>query len=241
MDDLASLPPLSEHGYQSLPSQEPLTGFGPTGIHESVRTAKIKARPSVGVHSYSSPTGLIGQEIIEGVKLPWEDEEAESDNAAEPPQVHRVAAHARKRSNTGPRPGPLSAFYSYPNSSMVVASSCSLQCPTSREKYDRYTPQLQVGSGINPTHSTLIRGLTESSNAQSPVVPDNFFDSAATIRMEAFIDGKEKECVLSTRGKSYGARQGRKKDVNFWGFDASAARSAMGSSKFKGEDPFTGF
>lgn len=240
MDDLASLPPLPEQGCQYLHSHDPVTGFRRTQFQESVRTAKSKARPSIGVHSYSSPIGLIEQEATEGARLPWEERGAESDDAAEPPQVRRVAAHARNRSTTGSRPGPLNAFYTYPNNAMAVASCCSLQGPTSREKYDRYTPQLQVGSGINLTTSTLMRGITESSNAPSPVVPDNFFDSAATIRMEAFIEGREKECVLATRGRSYGARQGRK-DMNFWGLDASAARSGMANAKIKGEDPFTGF
>ena len=125
---------------------------------------------------------------------------------------------------------------------MAVASTWSLQGPTSREKYDRYIPRLQVGgSSVNLTHGALIRGLTESSNAPSPVMPDNFFDSAATVRMEAFVDGKDKEHVLTNRGKSYGARQGGKKDMSFWGFDTSAGQGPMGRAGLKGDDPFTGF
>lgn len=240
MDDLASPPPLHKQGNQGIPSQESMTGFRRTPIQDPSSVAKVKPRPSIGAHSYSSPIGSIEREIIEGAKLPWEDEEAETDDAAEPPQVYRVAAHARKRSSTGPRPVPLSASHSYPNNPMAVGSSSSLQGPTLREKYDRYTPHPLVGSGLSTMHSTLSRQITESSIVPPPVVPDNFFDTAGTVRMEAFVDRNEKEYVLTTRG-SYRTRQGRKKDMSFWGLEASGASSALGSPRLKGEDPFTGF
>ena len=206
-------------------------------MQDPISVAKVKPRPSIGGHSYSSPIGSIEQEIIEGAKIPWEDEEAESDDAAEPPQVYRVTGHARKRSSTGPRPVPLSAFHSYPNNAMAVASSTSLQGPTLREKYDRYTPHAPVASGLNTRHSTLNRHISESSIVAPPVVPDNFFDTAGTVRMEAFVERNEKENVASSRGKSYRTRQGRKKDMSFWGLDTSGANSGLGSPK----DPFTGF
>ena len=241
MDDLASPPPLPKQECQNLPSQEPMSGFRRLPTQGSDSGGKARQRPSIGAHSYSSPIGSIEQEIIEGAKLPWGDEEAESDDAAEPPQVHRVAAHGRKRSSNGAHPVPLSAFHGYPNNAMAMASSASLQGPTSREKYDRYTPHPRVGSGANTTYNTLTRRITESSISPPPVVPDNFFDSAGTVRMEAFVDRKEKEHPLTTRGKSYRTRQGRKKDMSFWGLDASVSSSALGSSRLQGEDPFTGF
>ena len=171
--------------------------------------------------------------MIEGTRLPWEDNGAAADDAAEPPQVYRVAAHVRKRSNsTEPRSRPLGAFYSYPNNVMAVASSCSLQAPTSRDKYDRFTPRLQIG----PAH-----GIAENNHSPYPVVPDNFFDSTATVRMEAFVEGKDKEQMATKRRKSFMGRQGRKKDMSFWGFDRSAAGGAMGQAGLKVEDPFSGF
>ena len=239
LDDLANPQLLPELDHHYLPPHEPTTGLPWAPTHDSTGNVKVKARPSIGGHSYSSPIGLIEREMIEGVRLPWEYEEAGSDDAAEPPTVHRVAAHARKRSNsTDPRPGPLTAFYTYPNNVMAVASCCNLQGPTSRDKYDRYAPRLQVRSDVHLPQSALIRGIGESSNAPSPVVPDNFFDTAATVRMEAFVDGKDKEEVLSNRGRSYGER---KKDTSFWGFDRSAARGEKGRAGLKGEDPFTEF
>ncbi len=241
MDGFASPPPLPKLEDQYLPSQDSKTGFRRTSIRDLVNTARVKARPSIGAHSYSSPIGLIEQEIIDGTRLTWEHEEAESDDAAEAPQVRRVAAQARTRSSTGPRPVPMNAFHSYPTNALAVASSCSLQGATSREKYDRYTPQPQVGSGAKIKHSTLTGDQLDSSIAPSPVVPDNFFDSAGTVRMEAFVEGKERDSALSSRGKSYRTRQGRRKDMRFWGFDASTADSGLGSTRLKGDDPFTGF
>ena len=73
------------------------------------------------------------------------------------------------------------------------------------------------------------------------MVPDNFFDSAATVRMEAFVEGKDKEDIATKRGNSFMGRQGRKKEMNLWGFDRSAAGGAMGQAGPKGEDPFSGF
>ena len=88
----------------------------------------------------------------------------------------------------------------------------------------------------------MTRRITESSIASFPVVPDNFFDSAGTVRMEAFVDGKESnEYVLTSRSKSKRTRQGRKKDMSFWGFDAPGASSGLESARLKGEDPFTEF
>ena len=224
MDDLASPPALPGQEYPSLPWQEPLAGFRRT----STRDLKVKPRPSLGAHSYSSPIGSIEQEIVEGARFAWEDGGAESE-AAEPPQVHRVAAHARKRSSTGPRPVPLTAFHSYPNNVMAGASSSSLQGLTSREKYDGYKPRSQAGSAAITTETRI---------AAFPVVPDNFSDSAAgTVRMEAFVDRKENEYGLG-RGKNHRTKQGApQKDMNVWGVDAPGASSA----RVKGEDPFTGF
>ena len=243
MDDLASPPPLPTQEYHCIPSQESMTGFDRTPLEDSIRTAKVKARPSIGRHSYSSPIGAVEEDIIEGARSPWGDEEAESHDAAEPPQVHRFATHARKRSSTGPRAVPPNAFNSYAINALAVTSSCSLQGATWRERYDTYTPQPQAGPGANTRPSTLTRGMTEGSIVASPVVPDNFYEGGGTVRMEAFVKSQEKEYVVSTRGKSYRTRQGRKKDMSFWGlgFDASATGSGLGSARLPGEDPFTGF
>ena len=243
MDELASPPPLPTQEYHCLPSQEPMTGYCRTPLEDSIGTAKVKARPSIGMHSYSSPIGLVEQEMIDGARLPWGDEEAESHDAAEPPQVYRFATHVRKRSSTGPRAVPPNAFHNYATHALAVTSSCSLQGATWRERYDSYAPQPQAGPGSMTRPSTLTRGMTEGSVVPSPVVADNLYESGGTVRMEAFVKGKEKEYAVSTRSRSYRTRQGRKKDMSFWGmgFDTSVAGGGLGSARQTGEDPFTGF
>ena len=213
MDNLASPPPLIKQEDQHLLSQEHITGFGRTSTQNSIGVVKVKGRPSTGAPSYSSTIGSIEQGFLEGATLPWHDEEAASDDAAEPPQVHRVNARARKCSSTGPSPVPLSAFQNYPSNAMAMGSSSSLQGPTSRERYDRYTPY-PPASG-NTSQGTLTRHLIESSIAPSPVVPENFFESAGTVRMEAFVDRKEEEFVLTTRSQSYRSRDVCKKYLGF--------------------------
>lgn len=252
MDDLASPPPLPQQEYQPPPSQEPSAGFRRTPVRDSIRIAKDKARPNLGAHSFSSPIGGNAEERkIQDNILAWGNREAESEDAAEPPQVPRVAAHARKRSSTGPRPVPLSAFHSYPTNGAAVASSSSLTAPTSRDKYDRFMPRSRGASrsGPNSAHATMTRRVVTDPNRDSyiappPVVPDNFFDPVGTMRMEAFVRNstienaipeltKEEARKAKKEGRSYRTRQGRKKDMSYWGVGESAAGSK--------EDPFTGF
>lgn len=246
MDDLASPPPVPQQEYQRPRSQAPVIGPRRTPIRDSIRVAKAKSRPTVGVHSYSSPTGVIQDNIVRGAGMAWEDNDVESEDAAEPPQVPRVAAHIRKRSSTGSRPVPLSPFQSYLSDNMATSLSSTLQAPTSREKYDRYTPEPRFGSGPNKTQDTLIGRITESSTLVSaPVVPDNFFDQAAgTVRMEAFI-GKENGYIKPRRGDneswSYGTRQRRKKDWSYWGGSETVSSSVIGSPPVRDDDPFTAF
>jgi len=169
----------------------------------------------------------------------WTDDAgALSDDAAEPPQVPRIAAHARKRSSTGSRPVPLSAFHSYPSNSMAMSSSFSVQNPTSRDKYDRYMP-----SAPNSMQNTMGRRVTDSLIA--PVVPDNFFDPVGTVRMEAFVDKGVNDVLevgkTKKEARSYRTRQGRKKDLKHWGVDESVGSSEMGGVRLRSSDPFSGF
>lgn len=258
MDDLASPPPLPQQEYHPAPSQEPSTSFRRAPVRDSIRIAKARSRPNLGAHSFSSPIGEVEQKIIQDTMMAWGDREAESEDAAEPPQVLRVAAHARKRSSTGPRPVPLSAFHSYPTNGPAMASSFSLQGPTSRDKYDRFIPRSRgaSASGPNTTHTTMTQRTTDPSRdsyiAPPPVVPDNFFDPVGTMRMEAFVmDSNEMEPLskLTTaepskakkKSRSYRTRQGRKKDLSYWGVAESAEGSGVGNRRIKDEDPFTGF
>lgn len=260
MDDLASPPPVPPQEYQSIAStQEPQSTFRRTPVRDSIRVAKARSRPSMGAHSFSSPIGGIEQKIIQDTIMTWGDREAESEDAAEPPQVPRMAAHARKRSNTGPRPVPLSAFHNYPTTSSGIASSYSLQAPTSRDKYDRFAPRSRGASGSGPSIAPVVmtRRVTDTTRDSyvppPPVVPDNFFDPVGTLRMEAFVFNKHENHIAETtkaepvkkpkmESRSYRTRQGRKKDLSYWGMDESAGGSGrVGNPQVQDEDPFTGF
>ena len=254
MDDLASPPPVPPQEYQPPASHEASVSFRRTPVRDSIRVAKSRSRPSLGAHSFSSPIVEREQKVIQDTILMWGDREVDSEDAAEPPQVPRVAAHARKRSNTGPRPVPLSAFHSYPTNGTAMASSFSLQAPTSRDKYDRFMPRSRGASSSGPatSHTTMTHRTTDPSRdsyiAPPPVVPDNFFDPAGTMRMEAFVmGGDEKELpelskVESSKAKkSYRTRQGRKKDLSYWGMAESTEGNVVKHERMKEEDPFTGF
>lgn len=246
MDDLASPPPLPQQEYQPPPSHETGVGFRRTPVRDSIRIAKERSRPSLGAHSLSSPIAGAEQGINQDPIMVWGDREAESEDAAEAPQVPRVASHSRKRSNTGPRPVPLSAFHSYPTNSTAIGSSSSLTAPTSRDKYDRFHPLRGASrSGPNTRHATMTRRIVTDPNRDSyvspaPVVPDNFFDPVGTMRMEAFVRNSMIEDPIPELTKeepkkakrSYRTKQGRKKDMSYRGVAESAGLK---------EDPFTGF
>lgn len=109
--------------------------------------------------------------------------------------------------------------------------------------------------GAPTTHSIRTTRTTDPSRdsyiAPPPVVPDNFFDAAGTMRMEAFVMGEveneppvrtEAEAVKGRKGsRSYRTRQGRKKDLSYWGVANSAEGGGVGSPRVREEDPFTGF
>ena len=261
MDDLASPPPVPQQEYQPpLLTTEPQSSFRRTPVRDSIRVAKSRSRPSMGPHSFSSPIATVEQKIIQDTLNAWNDREADTEEAAEPPQVPRVAAHARKRSSTGPRQVPLSAFHNYPANTAAVTSSFSLQAPTSRDKYDRFAPRSREAIGFGPSiaHAPITRRVTDTNRDSyippPPVVPDNFFDPAGTMRMEAFIVNNGEDHIPDyrvaeppTKGKkesrSYRTRQGRKKDLSYWGVaEATGGSGQMDrGGRVRDEDPFMGF
>jgi len=236
ISDLGPLSSLLPHQeFHRPPSREPVLNFRPTPIRDSIRVAKGRSRPSIGPQSFSFPSPE-----MENTKVPvaWEDLERPSEEAAEPPHIPRSAAHARKRSSTGPLQIPLSNFHSFAGSNVIgVASSFDLHAPTARDKYDKYQPRLRRGSGPSTTQSTM----THRTNESTAVIPNDFFDAISTVRMEAFVDKQEPQLVEPSKPKkenrNYRTRQGRKKDMSYW----DIAESVSSEPRWKGEDPFRGF
>lgn len=243
MDDLASPAPVLPHSeyHHRLPSQEHTRSFRRTPIRDSIRVAKDKSRPGMGPHSSSSPAEEFERLPLEA-RMGWDNTEPPAEDAAEPPQVPRIATHTRKRSSTGPRPVPASALHNYPSNPMAMTSSFSLQGPITRDKQTGYP---RGGSGPNTASTTMTHRASESSFAPPPIVRNNFFDAVGTVRMEAFVDRKENQHAESTKGRkdprSYRTRQGRKKDMSYWGVAESMGKDFGTEYRWKGEDPFRGF
>ncbi len=78
-----------------------------------------------------------------------------------------------------------------------------------------------------------------------PIVPDNFYDPAGTMRMEAFVDRNESRNAESLKAKreakGYRTRHGKKKDLSYWGVEDGRGSSGATSLRLRGEDPFSGF
>ena len=245
MDDLATIPPVPQQEYKPPPSRDSIARRTP--VRDSIRLAKSKARPTVGGHSYTSP---VGPHENQTQGAPGIEDEIMSD-AAEPPHVPRVSAHGRKRSSTGPRPPLPSATNSFP-SNIAAASTHSLRPIASRDVYPPLSRgQLGISSGPGTTSR---QSGTYHPTSSSGTVRNNFFETVGTVRMEAFVDrkgelGKAKEVKEK---RSYRTRQGRKKDMSYWGMSPPGgsgpkadtdvpAKQEWGEARWLGEDPFQGF
>ena len=228
-------PEQQQQKYPRPPSQEPVVGLRRAPIRDSIRISKSKSRPSMGPHSFSSPPTDLGFTHVP--TMSFEDAGGPSEEAAEPPQVPRIAAHARKRSSTGPRAIPLSALQNYPYGPIGVASSIDLHAPTARERYEKNRPWSPNGSGPGTAQTTMTRRTTESN-----IIPNDYFDAVGTVRMEAFVDSKEirrEEKKPDREARNPKAKQGRKKDMAYWGVAGSS--TGMDSGSRRSEDPFRGF
>lgn len=142
-------------------------------------------------------------------------------DAAEPPTVPRYSSHSRHRSNTAPRAGPPSfrnfSTHSHTATAQPPPSTYSMTTATTS---DVYTPSLYNGhhpTGLPSAKSSFSRRGSEASGSVAPNsagAAGGYFDHVTpTMRMEAFIS---EEGGPRPRG-SYRTRQGRKKDLGYWG------------------------
>jgi len=245
MDDIAMERPLPQQEY---PPAIPVGGgLRRTPIRDSIRVAKGRPRPMINARSYTSPfTNARGQAVQEtGAHILDINEESDS---AEPPHIPRVAGHSRKRSNTGPRPVLANAFNSFPTH-LAQISTQSLRDAAARESYPipYADPTMLNGKG------TINYRNADVHNLPPPVPRNNFFDAVGTVRMEAFVDSEEERqsgYITNPPNKkerrSYRTRQGRKKDMSYWGVGVSAGSDMttqqQGSgSRARCDDPFKGF
>ena len=224
-DGLASIPPIPRHDVRRPPSQGSLAGFRRATIRDSIGMTKSKERPGLnGARAHSHPLGIPRGPAPSGAGGSYGDDEPTL-GAAEPPHVPRLSSytHSRKRSSTGPR---------------AVAPTTSSPFPLkANASHDGYSPG-----------SHGIGQLIAEGNGSMPTIRNNFFDAVGTVRMEAFIEPRERSKGPSSPGhkrKGQRTRQGRKKDLSYWGVGGPITppvHTAGGTESLgKSDDPFHGF
>lgn len=241
IEDVAAIPPVPRIECQHPFSQA--GGGARRSPRDSIRIAKSKERPALHARNCTAPTVNVASDAItkEG-----EDDEADgsASEAAEPPHIPRVSAHTRKRSNTGPRPILHGAFNSFPVHSVSLPSGHNVKTTAQRDTTVSVTRGFP---GINSRPSSMTRHMSETAITQPEVVRNDFFDAVGTVRMEAFVDRTlPNEAGSGKPAGSYRTRQGRKKDMSYWGImnqthKRSAAAAPRSKSTWKAEDPFQGF
>ena len=252
MEDLATVPPMPQHEDQRPPSQPVGGGLRRAPIRDSIRIAKLKPRPALNGHAYSSPVTTLRDETFDGPRMPVLNDDPDSD-AAEPPGIPRTTSqtrthnHARKRSNTGPRPAPPNSFHSFPANAGL--STRSLKSSAGARELDSAFPP-RGPSVPTSADGTVKHHISQISHDPMPVIRNNFFDAvgSGTVRMEAFIEPKDtppKERMQVRKqvpplGNSWATRpKSKKKDLRYWGIGGST--DSMGAGRARSEDPFRGF
>ncbi|KAL8704019.1 MAG: hypothetical protein Q9201_002824 [Fulgogasparrea decipioides] len=243
MEDLAAIPPVPRA--EAQPPHPQAGGGARRSPRDSIRIAKSKGRPVMHPRHSTAPTVDVARNPTRKQNEYDEANDSGSD-AAEPPQIPRVSAHARKRSNTGPRPGLHSAFHSFP----VHRSSLSSQGAKNAAQRDNTTSVTRGFGGINNQASSMTRQMSQTATAQAEPVRNDFFDAVGTVRMEAFVDRTNPSVTEAAkergpRAGSYRTRQGRKKDMSYWGImnqggNQGVAAPQGSKSTWSAEDPFQG-
>ncbi|KAL8647058.1 MAG: hypothetical protein Q9226_006593 [Calogaya cf. arnoldii] len=246
LEDLAAIPPLP-----SAEIQPPFSaggGGGRRSPRDSLRIGKGKERPALHGRILTAPVAKGGsnKQAVEG--LGYDGANESKSDAAEAPQIPRVSAHGRKRSSTGPRPSLQSAFYSFPS---------NIGGPSSRNGKQAIGQDIALsvsrghaGNRSGPT-TTTARQKAESVTVEPEPVRNDFFDAVGTVRMEAFVDKPAAIAADGGQGRTlaqtgFRTRQGRKKDMSYWGIQGEGSNSKAtasadgGQSTYLGEDPFRG-
>ncbi|KAL8839962.1 MAG: hypothetical protein Q9176_004189 [Flavoplaca citrina] len=237
MEDLTAIPPLPQAEYQ-LP-QSSGAGAERRSPRDSLRIAKGKERPALHGRVLTAPVANGGKrkQRVEG--LGYDGANDSASEAAEPPQIPRVSAHGRKRSSTGPRPSLQSAFYSFP-SNMGRPSSRSVKQTAAQDSTVSVTRGFP---GSSSGLSVTTRQKPEPTMVETEAVRNDFFDAVGTVRMEAFVDKPFAGTADIGHGKSlprnsFRTRQGRKKDMSYWGIQGEGSNTIGPVSAV---DPFRGF
>ncbi|KAL8870381.1 MAG: hypothetical protein Q9174_003564 [Haloplaca sp. 1 TL-2023] len=243
LDELATVPPVPQAEYQQLYPQ--ISSGARRSPRDSLKLAKVGQRPALQARNITAPTANVRNDAVARGTEHDDVNESVSD-AAEPPQIPRVSTHNRKRSNTGPRPSLQSAFNSFPAHRGSFSSAPNAKPPTQR---DISTSVTRGFHGLSSRPTSMTRHMSETAPPQPEPVRNDFFDAVGTVRMEAFVDKTESRMAAASKpAGSYRTRQGRKKDMSYWGImnqasseDVAAPQVAKSKPTWRSEDPFQGF
>lgn len=255
LDDLTTIPAMPHEGQQRPSSHHAGGGLRRSAVRDSIRIAKLKERPSMRGHAYSSPNTALQHSRLESPELPTLVDNLDCD-AAEAPAIPRTAAHtrtyARKRSSTGPRPALPSSLHSFP-AGAAKASTHVLRSPSVQD-LSRFSSHGSDGSAapLSADGATQYNPLQWDRDPMLPLqssgLRNNFFDAVGTVRMEAFVEKKpstdrEREQRRQPPLGNSWAKGHSKKDLRYWGVGGELNRGvdgAMGAG-IGMEDPFRGF
>lgn len=241
INELATLPPAPQEEYTQRP---PAPALRRNPIRDSIRVAKGKSR-------WNKPFAAQPPAVPE---VPTEVENAgdgDPDDAAVPPTVPRFSSHARKRSNTAPRPNPLNnAFRSFSNHKAATTATASNHSTTTAGSSDLYSPTSIGGApGVQSGQSSISYRTSEASGP-SRGGQSNFFDAVGTVRMEAFVDRSEAPRYRGAGSQRTRHNGRRRQDLTngsgntYWpqSPETDFPMSEDGSDVlFRGDDPFRGF
>ncbi|KAF2417102.1 hypothetical protein EJ08DRAFT_703499 [Tothia fuscella] len=233
-----------------LPPEEPAEGDvrarGPSlqraGIRDSVRIAKDKARPTPATRMWSGPASA-GQRpsptIHEYHGLEDRGNQPINDSA-EAPTVPRFA-HGRKRSATGPRL-PSSSLRNFGYSQVPTPLF-----PSATSSEYGGTPSISAAGGSIYGGNSLIASARTSEASSSAVGRKNALEGVGTIRMEAFVEGRDGAVGRDSQdsndvlGMDSSGRSSRRNN-RFTGSGSDPRRSGMVyGDEFESFDPFCGF
>lgn len=245
MEDLTAIPPVPQQEHQLPPSQRNRAGVR-RSPRDSIQIAKTKERPLLKPRHFTSPGGIVQthKNLDNG---DFEGAEDAFSDAAEAPQIPRVSDYARKRSNTGPRPSLQSTFHSF-SAGLGKGPGPNFYSSTSLEASASVTRGF---SNLSSTANPPNRRVINPTKSQVDSTRNYLLDAAGTVRMEAFVDDKVKRAIEQGQGSkslprsSYRTRQGRKKDLSYWGVGERNGSDGVAPTKIEGrlgpDDPFKGF
>lgn len=258
-DDLAMLPPVPAQEHRLPSGGRSATSSRKIPIRDSIRVAKGKVRPGLN-HAYTTP-GIISQTLVSVPPTTKFDHLDEEEDAAEPPHVPRTSAHTRKRSITGPRPVPPvpGSFRSHSSNTMLSKDSLrDAEAEVNGDPSMIHSRHSSSSKNALSENGALVGGGGGSPNffdAVGTIRMEAFVDRSVKHfgREHKNRSGLASELVAGKRGvgemytpyaaeegkkpgrNSYRTRQGRKKDLSYWG-----ANGAGGAGPSAGESVVVG-